>query len=81
MDIGEPLFQPFPPEIIFRGYEPYHTYEILLTLRNNDKVARRIKLLPPSVPLFGVGVPADQKASGKDELGNILLSISHMNVV
>ncbi len=35
---SEPLFQPFPPEIIFKGYQPYESYEVNLTLRNNDKV-------------------------------------------
>lgn len=36
--VGEPIFQPIPHEVTFRGYEPYKTYEATLRLRNNDAV-------------------------------------------
>lgn len=36
--IDEPLFQPFPPEVVFSGYEPHEVCEATLRLRNNDKV-------------------------------------------
>lgn len=38
MDIEEPLFQPFPSDIVFQNFEPFQTYEVPLQLRNNDKV-------------------------------------------
>lgn len=36
---GEHNFQAFPPEIIFKNYEAYESYEITLLLRNNDNVS------------------------------------------
>ena len=38
MDIEEPLFQPFPSDIVFQNFEPFQIYEVPLQLRNNDKV-------------------------------------------
>jgi len=38
VDLSIPLFQPFPEIISFKGYQPYETYETLITMRNNDKV-------------------------------------------
>lgn len=38
MDIEEPLFQPFPSDIVFQNFEPFQTCEVPLQLRNNDKV-------------------------------------------
>ena len=38
LDIDEPIFQPFPPEVIFHHFEAFSTHEVLLYLRNNDKV-------------------------------------------
>lgn len=38
MDIEEPLFQPFPSDIVFQNFNPYETYQVPLQLRNNDKV-------------------------------------------
>jgi hypothetical protein len=34
-----PLFQPFPPEIVFSGYKAFKKYSTILQLRNNDKVS------------------------------------------
>ena len=39
MDVEEPLFQPFPSDIVFQNFEPFETYEVPLQLRNNDKVS------------------------------------------
>ena len=39
MDIEEPLFQPFPSDIVFQNFEPFETHEVPLQLRNNDKVS------------------------------------------
>ena len=38
VNVDEPMFQPFPSEIFFQKFEPFDTYEVPLTLRNNDKV-------------------------------------------
>lgn len=38
VDIDQPLFQPFPAEVVFHNYEPFKKYSALLHLRNNDKV-------------------------------------------
>jgi len=40
----EPIFQPWPPEIHFRGYAPFESCTAQLFLRNNDEV-RRASLL------------------------------------
>ena len=52
VDVDEPLFQPFPPEINFTNFEPFHEYEAVLSLRNNDKVSRRVKVEPTKSPFF-----------------------------
>lgn len=36
----EPIFQPFPPEVVLHSYEPFKQYQATLSLRNNDKVWR-----------------------------------------
>ncbi|CAG9464033.1 unnamed protein product [Pedinophyceae sp. YPF-701] len=52
--LDRPIFQPFPPEFVFHSYEAFKTYEGILRLRNNDRVARRIKVVPPESPYFTV---------------------------
>jgi hypothetical protein len=44
VDVDQPLFQPFPPELLFHSYEPFKEYEAVLRLRNNDKVGRARKV-------------------------------------
>ena len=44
VDIDEPLFQPAPKVVIFKDYAPFATHEKKLFFRNNDSVARRIKI-------------------------------------
>ena len=39
VDVDNALFQPFPSEIYFQNFEPTMTYEVALTLRNNDSVS------------------------------------------
>ncbi len=46
--VGEPIFQPFPPEVTFYGYEAFKEYEALLCLRNNDDVSLRLPPVPGS---------------------------------
>ena len=38
VNVDEPMFQPFPSEVVFQNFEPFDTYEVPLLLRNNDKV-------------------------------------------
>lgn len=48
--VDEPLFQPFPPEVVFAGYAPFETHEATLRLRNNDKARA---LAPRGAPRRG----------------------------
>ncbi|QDZ25387.1 hypothetical protein HOP50_17g79270 [Chloropicon primus] len=52
--IARPLFQPFPPTITFEGYEPLESYTAVLSLRNIDTVARRVKVLPLQTSFFSI---------------------------
>lgn len=54
VEIDVPLFQPFPSEVIFQSYKPFETYSVVVSMRNNDKVARRIRVLSPESPYFTV---------------------------
>ena len=62
--IDVPLFRPYPTEVHFRDYEPFSRVEKTLRFRNSDRVARRIKVLPPKSPYFEVSGP--RAARGKD---------------
>jgi hydrocephalus-inducing protein len=52
--VDEPLFAPIPHVIQFTNYEPLQTKTAVLTLRNKDRVARSIKIIPPDSKLFTV---------------------------
>mmetsp|Transcript_4036 Transcript_4036/g.9628 ORF Transcript_4036/g.9628 Transcript_4036/m.9628 type:complete len:4944 (+) Transcript_4036:104-14935(+) len=45
--VDEPLFQPSPTEITFRQFKAFEKYEVTILLRNNDRFARRVKVLAP----------------------------------
>lgn len=51
MDIEEPLFQPFPSDIVFQNFNPFETYQVPLQLRNNDKVKKILKKIRESYML------------------------------
>lgn len=57
VDIDEPVFQPYPSRLVFQNYKPYETYEIPLVLRNNDKVARNVRVIQEESPYFDVVPP------------------------
>ncbi|CAF0941486.1 unnamed protein product [Adineta steineri] len=57
VDIDEPLFQPYPSDITFQKFEPFNTYEVPLLLRNNDKVARAVKVTQVDTPYFTIVPP------------------------
>ncbi|KAJ3215867.1 hypothetical protein HDU67_010224 [Dinochytrium kinnereticum] len=52
--IGRPLFEPQPSEVVLQSYKPFETYEMIVSFRNNDKFARRLKLEPISHPHFSI---------------------------
>lgn len=54
VDVDEPLFAPKPHVIQFTNYEPLQTKQAVLTLRNKDRVARSVKIIPPDSKLFSV---------------------------
>jgi hydrocephalus-inducing protein len=64
--IGEPLFKPTPGVIAFVDFEGLQTYDATLSLRNQDNVARRVKVLPPDSSFFEVlpGRGRKKSASG-----------------
>ncbi|KNC50959.1 hydrocephalus inducing isoform b [Thecamonas trahens ATCC 50062] len=63
VDIDTPLFSPLPGSIIFQQYTPLVPVEGRLRLRNNDRVARKVKVLNSDVPFFKVeGDPATSVA-------------------
>lgn len=59
MEIERPIFQPFPSDIVFQNFEPFETYEVPLQLRNNDKVARLVKITQTDSPYFKIVSPLD----------------------
>jgi hypothetical protein len=52
--IDEPLFEPLPSIIQFTDYEPLQIKDKVFRLRNKDKYARRVKIIPPDSRLFQV---------------------------
>eukprot|EP00929_Paragymnodinium_shiwhaense_P007666 TRINITY_DN111574_c0_g1_i1.p1 TRINITY_DN111574_c0_g1~~TRINITY_DN111574_c0_g1_i1.p1 ORF type:complete len:5027 (+),score=1455.52 TRINITY_DN111574_c0_g1_i1:94-15081(+) len=50
--VDQPLFSVYPPMITFSDFEGLQTYEAVVTLRNQDNVARRVKVCPPDTPFF-----------------------------
>ncbi|ESO91099.1 hypothetical protein LOTGIDRAFT_122343, partial [Lottia gigantea] len=59
INIDEPMFQPYPSEIYFQNYDPHQVYEVPLTLRNNDKVPRLVKVSCENSPYFKIISPHD----------------------
>ena len=54
VDVNRPLFQAYPSVLTFGEYAAFGVYEQTLYFRNNDAVARRIRVLPPDSPYFEV---------------------------
>jgi hypothetical protein len=57
VDIDQPLFQPSPKVVVFEDYAPFAIHEKKLFFRNNDSVARRIKVHRPKTPFFEISAP------------------------
>ncbi|XP_049339422.1 hydrocephalus-inducing protein homolog isoform X2 [Astyanax mexicanus] len=45
LDVDQPLFQPYPSEIVFQNFLPSEMYKVPLVLRNNDKIPRLVKVV------------------------------------
>ena len=63
VDVDQPLFQPFPLELAFDDYKPFGIHTKTLYFRNNDSVARRIKILSPESPYFEVSAPRSARST------------------
>ena len=70
VEIGEPIFQPFPSKIIFHRYQAHQQYKATLYLRNNDNVSRRVKVIKPASPYISIAkAPGKQTSTGKVATG------------
>ncbi|XP_029378255.1 hydrocephalus-inducing protein homolog [Echeneis naucrates] len=59
VDVDQPLFQPYPSELIFQNFLSGQTYKLPLILVNNDKVSRQVKLDLQDSEYFHVVGPKD----------------------
>ena len=57
MDVDEPMFQPFPSELYFQNFKAGETIDVPLTLRNNDKVPRLVRVIQADTPYFKLIAP------------------------
>lgn len=57
VDVDRPLFAPLPALVEFRHYEPFAQTTAKLSLRNMDRVPRRVRILPPDTPFFSISGP------------------------
>ena len=68
--IDEPIFQASPSSITIRGFQPLETVQVQIAMRNNDNVARRVKIVEPEGIYFSVellsGKPSSKIAPGMD---------------
>ncbi|XP_038153742.1 hydrocephalus-inducing protein homolog [Cyprinodon tularosa] len=56
---GQPIFQPYPSELVFQNFVPSHTYSLPLLLLNNDKEAHAVTVVPESSEYFNVKGPGN----------------------
>ncbi len=54
VSMDEPIFEPSPSIVQFTDYEPLQIKDKIFRLRNKDKYARRVKIIPPDSRLFQV---------------------------
>ncbi|XP_075327326.1 hydrocephalus-inducing protein homolog [Odontesthes bonariensis] len=59
VDMDRPLFQPYPPQLVFQNFIPSQTYKFPLLLVNKDKVSRQVKLEQQDSEQFHVAGPQD----------------------
>jgi hydrocephalus-inducing protein len=71
--IDEPIFEPIPSIIQFTDYEPLQIKDKIFRLRNKDKYARRVKIIPPDSRLFQVLPNYKKKKSEEEDQANEFL--------
>ena len=64
VDIDTPLFSPLPQAIVFQNTSPLVPVTAKLRLRNNDRFARRVKVLNSDVPYFALKGDPDTSVAG-----------------
>ncbi|XP_025759455.1 hydrocephalus-inducing protein homolog isoform X1 [Oreochromis niloticus] len=62
-DIDQPLFQPYPSELVFQNFTPRQTYKLPLLLLNNDKVSRQVKLEQQNSVYFSILPSSDARSN------------------
>jgi hydrocephalus-inducing protein len=66
VNIDQALFSALPSRVHFSDYEAFSTYTIDIAIRNEDAVARRVKVEPPDSHYFSLGAPQrGMKATSK----------------
>ena len=65
VELDQPLFNPSPNVVIFEDYGAFTIHQTVIYFRNNDSVARRMKIMQPDSPYFEVSAP---KSSSGDFL-------------
>ncbi|KAJ3184326.1 hypothetical protein HK101_009853, partial [Irineochytrium annulatum] len=64
--VDRPLFTPHPSEFVLQSYNPFQTYEIVISFRNNDRFARTLRLEPINHPHFTIsGMKNKSLSSGR----------------
>eukprot|EP00290_Baffinella_frigidus_P052882 CAMPEP_0180350034 /NCGR_PEP_ID=MMETSP0989-20121125/5784_1 /TAXON_ID=697907 /ORGANISM="non described non described, Strain CCMP2293" /LENGTH=201 /DNA_ID=CAMNT_0022339391 /DNA_START=1 /DNA_END=603 /DNA_ORIENTATION=+ len=61
--ISEPIFQASPSSVTIRNFMPLETVHVEISFRNNDTVARRVKIVQPESPFFEVALAKANVAS------------------
>ncbi|XP_078527074.1 hydrocephalus-inducing protein homolog isoform X2 [Lissotriton helveticus] len=77
VNVDQALFQPFPSGIVFQNYVACETYEVPLSLRNNDRVPRLVKVTQEASPYFKIVSPSDvghKVAPGMQSIFHILFT-------
>ncbi|EKX37002.1 hypothetical protein GUITHDRAFT_78541 [Guillardia theta CCMP2712] len=62
--VDEPIFQASPSSVVIRQFEALDVIKVSISLRNNDDVARRVKILRPESHFFDVEL-SDKLAASK----------------
>eukprot|EP01060_Flectonema_neradi_P033529 TRINITY_DN5651_c0_g1_i4.p1 TRINITY_DN5651_c0_g1~~TRINITY_DN5651_c0_g1_i4.p1 ORF type:complete len:4653 (+),score=840.28 TRINITY_DN5651_c0_g1_i4:145-14103(+) len=63
-----------PPEIVFKQYEPFQTYEAPFSFKNQTKTAKSVKVLAPESRFFSLSEPRTTSSTLKVAAG---LSVSY----
>ncbi|XP_076588631.1 hydrocephalus-inducing protein homolog [Chaetodon auriga] len=59
VDMDQPLFQPYPSELVFQNFTPAQTYKLQLLLFNSDTVPRQVRLELQDLEYFHVVGPKE----------------------